>query len=244
MSWLIDRNRQIPNGLTFHVPEVNWSPRKSSSFHGITEALQRLVEANPSLHDKYPKGYNDLADLVDQYNANICEQMGWTEYYRAAGGGSVPVPFPVPSNQPSSLPPPYSPPSRQIVPRLVGVAEGAETVVEWLASNKDACSDELAEQRAGICSVCPMNGKGGLERYFTIPAANAVRKAYELRRGMKLKTSHDAELGVCEACSCPLRLKVHFKIEDLKVKLGEEVISWLHPNCWILKELYAQTPES
>jgi len=89
-----------------------------------------------------------------------------------------------------------------------------------------------------------MNGRGGLERYFTVTVAKAVRKVYEVRHNMKLATPHDDKLGVCEGCSCPLKLKVHFKVEDLQVTL-DWAQKELHPLCWITKELLnAKTPQS
>jgi hypothetical protein len=241
MSWLKNRNGEIPNGLTFNIPEVNWTSRRNSSFQGIVEAAVRLVEANPSLQGKYPTLYSAMADMVDEYNAGICEQNGWTQYIVSAPGGEpVQRPFPEHNHHsPSTSPRPNLPPTLN---RLADVAGGAETLVHWIASNADACPQELANERAYVCSECPMNGKGGLERYFTITVAKAVRKAYELRHGMKLSTPLDDKLGVCEACTCPLKLKVHFKIEDLKVE--PSLLPKLHPLCWITKELNAKAAQS
>jgi hypothetical protein len=236
MSWLRDRNGSIPNGLSYSVPEVGWTPRRNSSFHGIVESLQRLVAANPILQERYPQSYAQLADLVDQYNANICEQNGWHEYIVAGpGGGPLGSPFP-PDGLASSEPPPKSP---RLLQKLRDVVGGGETLVDWLASNADAVPNELANSRAAVCAGCSKNAKGDWTTFFTVPVANAIRLAHESRKQMKLSTPYDEVLGVCKVCTCPLRLKVHFKVEDLKVKLGDQTVSQLPEWCWIVRELHA-----
>jgi len=82
---------QIPNGLTFYVPELDWRPRAFSSFNGIVEALYYLIQQHPRLADKYPTDRRGLEDLVDQYNGTLCAQMGWNEYLQqVSGSGSAP----------------------------------------------------------------------------------------------------------------------------------------------------------
>src|SRR5215475_10661525 len=80
MPRLNNRNMQIPNGLTFHVPEVGWTPRRFSSFNGIVDAVYHLILNNPALQGKYPTDRAAVEDMVDEYNASICAQNGWTDY--------------------------------------------------------------------------------------------------------------------------------------------------------------------
>ena len=51
---------------------------------------------------------------------------------------------------------------------------------------------------------------------------------------MDLKTSKDAELNVCQACLCPLKLKVHTPMSLIQKRLKPEQRAELDPKCWIL----------
>lgn len=219
---LIDRHKQIPNGLHFYQPQTKWRSRPWSSFNGIVEALISHRQANPWLG--LPTGRREVEAEVDAFNANICATMGWGDYITSAEGAAV-APF---QSGPSRLP--------SLLGTLANVAVGAEANVEWLADGAEAVPAELSNQRAGICVLCPLNGKGDLTRYFTVPAAAAIRKAYELRRDWKLSTVHDDQLGVCEACSCPMKLKVHFPIQIVRDHIRPQAKADLHPKCWILNE--------
>jgi hypothetical protein len=109
-------------------------------------------------------------------------------------------------------------------------------LVEWLASGAEAVPQEKANARAAVCAKCPMNEKGDLLRFFTKPVSEAIRHALSLRSEWKLETPDDFRLGVCTACDCPMRLKVHIPIERIREKLKPEIKSRLHPDCWIPKE--------
>jgi len=97
----------------------------------------------------------------------------------------------------------------------------------------------LADKRAAICVQCPQNGSGGLSRYFTVPVATLIKSRFERLHEMKLVTPNDAQLGVCDACLCPLRLKVWTPMEFI-VKHTEKN-AWpkfqqTTPRCWVLDE--------
>lgn len=243
---LVDRQRQIPNGLTFHIPETHWRPTIAfSSFDTIVSQAISHIAGNRALWEKYPRDTEGMAKLVDEYNAQLCHAMGWKEYIRGEGGAPL-APFPYRGPQPTHPPPrsiSLTPPAPLPKPpglasQLASVAGGAETIVDWVRDGAQAVDHAHATSRAQVCSQCPMNGRGSIMRYFTVPAANAILKAINVQRDIKLTTDYDEELGVCEACSCPLKLKVHFPIQDLQVKLSDEVVKRLHESCWIPKELH------
>lgn len=78
-----------------------------------------------------------------------------------------------------------------------------------------------------------MNGEGGLEAYFTVPASNAIRAQLERKHAMKLETPSDEHLGVCTACDCPLKLKVWMPLDRILAKMPKAAYDALHVNCWI-----------
>jgi hypothetical protein len=158
---------------------------------------------------------------VDAFIAQFCASMGHTAYITSGEGGPPP-------------PLPLRPPS--LGSRLGNLVAGAEANVEFLKSSKEAVPPALSESRAGICVTCPLNSKGGLERFFTVPIASAIRRAYSILNGWNLKTSHDADLGVCEACDCPMKLKVHFPITLVREKLTDSAKAALWEKCWIRHE--------
>jgi len=57
---------------------------------------------------------------------------------------------------------------------------------------------------------------------------------------MRLEVPVRIRLGVCAACWCPLRLKVHIPLKHIMDYTDEETLDNLHPECWMLKEEYAE----
>lgn len=216
---LKDRNRQIPGGLKFYQPQTKWTPPPWVSFSVLVQAIISHRHANPWL--KLATDPGAVETEADLFNANLCAQMGWTEYIMAGEGD----PNPNPQLRPPSL-----------GSRLQNVAEGSEAIVEWLSSKAEAVEPLISAMRAKICADCPQNGKGGLERFFTVPLAGAIRKAYGIRRTWNLETPDDDKLGVCEACSCPLKLKIHFPLKIVREHISEDSKGRLDPRCWILNE--------
>ena len=87
MARLKDRQRQIPNGFKFVLPEVQYESAPFSSFDTIVNSVTKVVNANPSLAEQFgwPIDRPHVADWVDSFNAQICERNGWTEFYNEGG---------------------------------------------------------------------------------------------------------------------------------------------------------------
>lgn len=140
------------------------------------------------------------------------------------------------------------PPNPQVLPqtqgalaavgdKIVRMASGVGVLIDWLGEGGQPVEKSIADKRASVCAVCPLNGKGDLTRYFTVPAAELVRKQIEQRKDLYLKTDFDEQLGICEACGCPLKTKVFVPIQYIGSHMSQEVKSELHSSCWILSEL-------
>lgn len=116
---------------------------------------------------------------------------------------------------------------------------GKDVIFDWEESGQPPVAQELADKRAAICVQCPQNGSGGLSRYFTVPVAALIKSRFERLHEMKLVTPNDAQLGVCDACLCPLRLKVWTPMEF--ISKHTEKNAWpkfqqATPRCWVLEE--------
>jgi hypothetical protein len=92
-----------------------------------------------------------------------------------------------------------------------------------------------SEQRATICATCPRNEPGDWKTFFSEEAAKGLLEVFGIMRNLNLSTSHDAQLGVCSACLCPLKAKVHVKLEHILSETTPEIKARLDPRCWITK---------
>ena len=78
-----------------------------------------------------------------------------------------------------------------------------------------------------------MNGTGDWKQLFTAPAAELIKNQLTAKASMKLATRYDASLGVCEACACPLPLKVWAPLEYALRKMSKETKEKLPEWCWM-----------
>jgi hypothetical protein len=113
---------------------------------------------------------------------------------------------------------------------------GAAILRDWLGAGGTPVAPKLANQRAAVCATCPMNDKGDWTRFFTVPAAEQIKTQIELRNTLQMNTPFDAQLQVCSACLCPLKLKVHTPLEHIEAHLKPVDREKLDKPCWILSE--------
>lgn len=214
---------QIPGGLVFYQPQTKWRAKPNSSLNQIADALIRHRLGNPHLVNKYhwatdfPTVYHE----VEQFNVRVCEAHGWTDYLMSVGGPPDPKPFP---------------PQKSLFQSVKQVAAGASVLVEWISSGAESVASEVSNKRASICVTCPKNEKGDWTAFFTKPVSAAIQNALNQRSQFGLSTFHDENLGICSACSCPLKLKVHLPLDKILSKLPPESKAALDANCWILSE--------
>jgi hypothetical protein len=235
MLRLKDRQKQIPNGFKFYLPELKWhAPGNFPSFTRVCDALQQVVRANPFLakKHKWPTDRTAIENWVDLYNATLCAQMGWDEYIARPEHATVPK---------------SSPLHQQLTLRSLANAAasakslvaGAKTLTEWIESGEGAVSAELSTHRAIVCSKCRLNEAGDFTKWFTVPAAELIRRQVQKAEKRQLTTPRDDQLNICTACHCPLKLKVHVPIQWIRTRLTPEQKEKLKGGneCWILNEL-------
>ena len=118
---------------------------------------------------------------------------------------------------------------------------GATAIAEFLGPSGQPVSWWQATDRSEVCLKCPLNLRlpWWQKVWFWIVAASAIRYMLVARK-LNLVVPCQNKLGVCAACWCPLRLKVHIPLKHIMDYTDEETLDNLHPECWMLKEEYAE----
>jgi hypothetical protein len=227
MPRLKNRQQQIPNGFRFGLPEANWKAQPFQSFDSIVNSVAAITNANPALSAKHgwPTDRGQIADWIDEFNAQICAQNNWVQYINQGGEA-----YPPPKSKPLSV--------------AKNVAAGAKTLASWIGSGAHPVSKQQAEQRALVCSKCPLNEPGDFSNFFTRATSELLRMQVQTAQDLDLTTPHDSKLGVCKACDCPMRLKVWTPLEPILEHLLPEAKAALDKNCWIIAEELASHLES
>jgi hypothetical protein len=240
MARLNNRMRQIPFGLKFYQPETRFNTRQGS-FNNIVDQVVAMRKANPALVAKHhwATDWNEVAEEVDAFNAAICERMGWLDFITQPQAGVAPSP------KFKALSPQSEKQLSVAAGKIKKVWQGVKTLSEWIDSSEPGVPQELAEARARVCVACPLNGQGGIETWFTKPAAEAIKFQLSRMADRKLSTMVDAQLNVCVACLCPLKLKVHTPLEFISQHMDDATRASLDTKCWILsEEKDANTPKT
>lgn len=220
---LKSRNQSCPGGFQFIQRETGWGkenagkPKAWWDFRLLCTELQKHRLANPKF--KLNTNLGAIMDEVDEANARRMLSIRGADIYVTSTDGSSP-----------KLPAPRPP----VVGGGANPVSGITLLKDLLEG--DPVHSEVSNRRAFTCTNCPQNGKGDWKRYFTIPVANAIKLAVEARTGMKLSTFHDESLGICEACTCPLKIKVHTRLDTVLKHTTEEVMEKLPEFCWIKSE--------
>jgi hypothetical protein len=227
---LASRTKAPPGGFIYRQKETNWESWKVDAvsqwdFARLCQALRQHRLANPQY--KLNTNLGLIENEVDAANAARVAAMPNTESYV------------VNDPAPMSFPQAPSPILQRVVAAAKKVNAGAGIVLAFEKSGDAPVSKEHAEARALVCVTCPKNGKGDLSRFFTVPAAELMRKHLERLHDLELSTSLDDKLGVCEGCACVLKLKVHFPMKYVLESLTPEIEKDLqkeNPVCWIRQE--------
>jgi len=225
MNDTFSRNSFPPGGFQFYQSQSKWSapnPKGNTFDRQVAEIIEHR-KRNPA--------------MLIQHKLSIDPAVVGNElesFNRARLG--------IPAIRPAleQIPPPESSPLlsvpvRDAISAVKKIAAGAALLMEWEESGLPPEPAPVSEARAAVCAVCPKNEKGkSLTELFTVPAANRIQEKLKRLHEMDLKTSKDAELNVCQACLCPLKLKVHTPMSLIQKRLKPEQRAELDPKCWIL----------
>jgi hypothetical protein len=219
---LKSRRECPPNGFLVTIGAVN--QKEPRQFWNFTEAVawfQSVAASNPGL--QLPTDPAVIGNFIDQQNALRCLAIPGADAYVVKGG-----PAHVETKKATLLKPLVV-----VGDKLRQLSAGVSLLEEWQAQGYPTVPATEATRRAVICATCPQNGLGDLTRWFTIFASEQIRRRIANVQKLELKTPSDDQLGICEACLCPLKLKVHVPLANIKKHLTPKTSAALDPRCWI-----------
>ena len=209
-----------PHGWIFKQPQMGWDMPNpvSQTISSATKEIIKMRLKNPALTAKH--------NLATNFEVVQDELIKYTAM-RTGTALAPPTSF---TNPLRSLP--------QAVEGLAAAvkktAQGGALLLEWEESGQPPVDPDTASRRASFCVECPKNGKGDMTRWYTIPVSEMLRKRMARVHAMKLTTPYDDQLGVCEGCLCPLKLKVWTPMDLIQKRLKPEQRKELWEKCWVL----------
>lgn len=124
------------------------------------------------------------------------------------------------------------------------LANGAQALIEFLGPEQEPVALEIATRRAAIClgseerKPCPLNLPAkGWKKTISKLALKATRAYFHIKDALELRVEGEEKLGICDACWCPLKLKIWMPIKHIIDHTPEEVLADLHKDCWIRSEM-------
>lgn len=233
---LRNRNHNIPGGFKFTQAETSFEAPANLSFNGVVDAVVKHRLGNPYVSKKHnlATDWESVAIDVENFNALRMQSNPKFSHFiidEEIGASSFSGPFS------------HFPRASQLVGAVAAVRKtvaGVGVLLRWLGNSGRSVTKPLAERRASICAGCPKNQKGDWKTWFTEEASREILLVFGIMQDLKLSTSKDEELGVCSACLCPLKSKVHAELKHIAAELKPEVKAELNqenPRCWILSEL-------
>jgi len=217
---MLDRHTFPPSGWVYRQIQTGWvNPMPLAfTFDKTVEEIIKHRLKNPAITKQHnlSTNFSEVATELEQYTMR---RLGIQE----------------------SVYPKTQSPVRQFLARVgLGAAAdkarnigiGAQNLLAWSDSGK-VVPQATAEARAEICAGCNLNGQGDWKQVFTAPAAELIKNQLAAKNSMKLSTPLDAKLGVCDACACPLPLKVWAPLEFALRKMSQETKDKLPAWCWM-----------
>lgn len=223
--------RQFPaRGWFFFESRTGWTAPSMLDFETtVSEIIQHRL-ANPRFKNEWSTDRDAVRDELDRQTCLQLASMGLAEQYCTSGNESSFQPGPAPQQ------PWLGRKLRESAAVVKKMVSGVAVLIEWLGEGGQPVARPLAASRAGVCASCPKNRPGKLSEFFTEETSELIRKQLAIKSDMTLETEHDAQLGVCDACLCPLQLKVWTPLVHITKHLKPNVRAQLDPRCWITKE--------
>jgi len=228
MPTLKSRTKWPVGGFQILLPEIGMKAPITGSFTEVVNAFAKIVAKNPSLAQKqgWPTTREAQENWLDEREAQRMIAGGYFGFVELEG-----------------QPPPYmGGASRNIGGgHVAAVGDAAMTGLavyrELFTGKSKPVAREVAEQRAAICAGCPQNNtKRTFRERFVAYVAKGLTELVGIMRDMEFVTSHDKQLGTCEACECPLFAKVYTELPTIERNMKPAQRAKLDPRCWITHE--------
>jgi hypothetical protein len=221
---------------TSKVPPGGWSFYEPRTDHTISQpSFQQLVIAvaqhrlsNRRFEGQWSTDLNVIGDEIhDQIGNRVVQRKKvreWPDWW----SDDVPP-------KPPGLSPRQSTgqPRNPLVATAANLAAGIGLYVEWFGSG-DTVPQEEADRRATICVSCPVHQTNpNFSDHFTDAAAGKIMAVFQMINKLNLHTTLDDKLGMCPACSCPMKAKVWAPLDLILKKIRPESKAELWKECWI-----------
>lgn len=230
---LKDKNRQVPNGFRYLIPETGWDSTvvlpKFPSLRVLTDAVIQHRKGNMHMTNKHGWSLDPFVveNQIAQYNAEICRSMGWDSFI--TGDASTP---------PRAI---QAPAQKKSAPVVVvrKTAAAVSMIRDWLGSNLEPVSKDLATKRAWVCGVrengegCQFNSAGGMLEKIGAIAGQQLKVLVAVKKDMNLATEFDSSLKSCTVCSCFLPVKVFVPLQHILDNTTPEEMERFDNRCWI-----------
>lgn len=225
MPKLKSRTEYPPGQFTYTQSATGWSAMPGSFDSVVRQIIgHRMGNKAATKQFNLSVEYEVVSSELDEFNALRCLAAGWGNFVIEAPAQNFQRP---------------ATPFKKLSAAVAGakrVVAGVKAVALWLGDGLKPVPQELAEQRAQTCSVCPLNGDPNFIERLSAIGAEEIKTMMAIRGDMALRTSHDAKLFTCAACSCHLPLKVFCPLDHITSTMSAEIRSKLHKDCWILSE--------
>lgn len=210
----------------FYQAETGWQAPAWLSFDSLVHEVVMHRRANAG---RFPNLSQDRATVeaeVDAYNTERMKSIDGGNAF-IQDGGSAPPNFPMPLRQARA--------EGDVAGAVKNAVAGIATWLEWFGD--EPVAKFKAEGRAAVCVACPLNVRGNVLQRFNAVTGQALTSVFAAMHSRKMLTPFDNQLGVCDACDCPMKAKVWTPIKIIANHLRPEAREKLWAECWMRKEL-------
>lgn len=125
---------------------------------------------------------------------------------------------------------------RKLPGKAVQVAVGVRSLFKWWMGGESPVPAKQSKERSYKCLICPLNRPETDFEIVTGTVASLTKEVMAFRHRQSMTLPDEHLLGVCDACGCDLKLKLHVPIKHILDTMKEEQLQALHANCWIREE--------
>lgn len=231
---LKNRNHSIPGGFKFTQAETNFEAPANLSFNGVVDAVVKHRLGNQWLVKKHnwSTDWNSVADEVESFNALRMQGNPKFHHFLGADDGGAPGFF-------------HFPRASQLAGAVGAAARktvaGVSVLLSWTGSGGRVVKQELAQQRAEVCKLCPLNQDGNFWQKIDAELGKQLKLIIGIKNDLKLKVDGEEKLKSCLGCDCWIPTKIWTPISHILSHTPDEIKRSLDSSCWILSEEKAQT---
>jgi hypothetical protein len=239
---LINENTFPPGGWSYINPVTNWhvpDPRSMDLLAHVAEVISHRRANKLGQPTDFHVVKQEIIEFTCQRLIRDLPANQWKAWVSMAE--PLPLPDVKKKGENPTVPARVAPVNPRsgfagIAMRLVGVADGAAVMKDWVGDGLKTVDQETAERRSATCAVCDQNVDSNFFDLFTGPIASVIKRISEVKSHLKLETKEDLNLGVCDVCGCHLRTKVWVPIMTIRKHTARDFLRKPPGHCWMNTE--------